>query len=202
MDGLSTDGTLEELDRYRGQLGKVISEADSGVFGAMNKGLSHARGKWVLFLGADDQLADARVLTDARNELETSTASFVCGRARYCDGRVYHLHTPPRILYRNFIHHQACFYRREVISRFRYDPSLRYQGDYDLNLRMILAGERLSAWGRLVSYCASGGLSDAGAWANYREEISVRHRYFPGVACWTFDAASVLRFLRKKVVRK
>ena len=53
----------------------------------------------------------------------------------------------------------------------------------------------------VANICGIAGLSDAGRWRGYREEITVRHRYFAAWRCWCWDALSVVRYLRKKIVR-
>lgn len=64
VDGASTDGTIEFLNSKSGYFSVLISEPDTGIYNAWNKALKHARGEWVLFLGADDILADKNVLRD------------------------------------------------------------------------------------------------------------------------------------------
>lgn len=65
VDGASTDGTVEFLNSRREFFSVLISEPDTGIYNAWNKALKHARGEWLLFLGADDILADDNVLNDA-----------------------------------------------------------------------------------------------------------------------------------------
>lgn len=47
IDGGSTDGTLELLERYRPQLSVLVSEPDRGIYDAMNKGIARATGEEV-----------------------------------------------------------------------------------------------------------------------------------------------------------
>ena len=54
IDGGSTDGSVEILQRHSSLLAYWVSEPDSGVFDAWNKGLSMATGEWIAFLGAED----------------------------------------------------------------------------------------------------------------------------------------------------
>jgi len=54
IDGGSTDGTLDVIKKYTDKIDYWISENDSGVFDAWNKGLQLSHGKWIGFLGADD----------------------------------------------------------------------------------------------------------------------------------------------------
>jgi len=58
VDGASSDGSFAEVDRYRGdpRLGWCVSEPDSGIYNAMNKGAAHVRGDYLLFLNSGDTL--------------------------------------------------------------------------------------------------------------------------------------------------
>lgn len=202
IDGASTDGTREWLETQRNRLGTLVSEPDTGVYAAMNKGLTAARGDWVLFLGADDRLAAPDVFTQVADPLRRTAAGIVAGSARFTDGRLYAPQLTAAIR-RNFLHHQATFYRRQFFGQHgRFDPQLRIQADYDLNLRWVRAGVELAALPQLIALCGTGGLSDSGQWSNYREEIAVRHRHFAAGQCWLWDLGSVVRHIRKKILRK
>jgi glycosyltransferase involved in cell wall biosynthesis len=202
IDGASTDGTVAWLEARRARLAHLLAEPDHGVYDAMNKGLAAARGEWVLFFGADDRLASDSVLCEAVASLKTSAAGVVAGEVTYDDGRIYRLKLPPVPLARNFLHHQGTFYRRSLFGESGgFDPTLSIMGDYDLNLRWWLKGVRFEPLKLPVAVCASGGLSDAGTWRGYREEITVRHRHFPAWHCWPWDVGSLIRYGRKRIVR-
>jgi glycosyltransferase involved in cell wall biosynthesis len=201
VDGASTDGAREWLEALRGRLAALVSEPDAGAYAAMNKGLRLARGNWVLFLGADDRLASADVLAEVSAHLDARIAAVFAGEAAYDDGRIYLSANRPRHAARNFVHHQAAFYHHDCFAERAYDESLRFQADYDLNLRLWRAGMQIAPLTLRVAVCAPGGLSDAGRWANYREEITVRHRHFPAWQCWPWDVGSAVRYVRKQIVR-
>jgi putative colanic acid biosynthesis glycosyltransferase len=203
VDGASTDGTPEWLKTQRDLLGVLISEPDAGIYDAMNKGITVARGEWVLFLGADDRLAANDVLALAAGILRQSTADLVAGQAKFDDGRTYPFVAEPDVVRRNFVHHQSAFYRRKVFAEHgRFDTTLGIQADYDFNLRLFRAGVSFAPVNLPVATCASGGRSDGGHWQNYREEITVRHRHFAAWRCWFWDLGSGLRYLRKKILRR
>lgn len=202
IDGASTDGTREWLESHRDRFAALISEPDTGVYAAMNKGVALARGEWVLFLGADDRLVRDVVLSGAAEHVRGSAAGVIVGEAAYDDGRLYRLPARIRPLARNFVHHQAAFYRRTLFDENgSFDPSLRIAADYELNLRLWRHRVRFKSIPLRISACGIAGLSDGGDWRVYREEIAVRHRYAPAWRCLFWDALSVLRFLRKQLVR-
>lgn len=202
IDGASTDGTLEWLESQRSRFGTLISEPDNGVYDAMNKSIAVARGAWFLFLGADDRMASPTVLAEITAILNQATSDVVVGEAVYEDGRVYSLGADDTAIRRNFVHHQAAFYRRSLFAAHgNFAAKLQIMADYDFNLRLLKAGVRFHPAPVRIATCGSGGLSDAGGWTGYREEITVRHRYFPACQCWLWDTGSVVRYLRKKILR-
>lgn len=64
IDGESTDGTLDVIKSYAMLNSNIqyISETDSGIYNAMNKGIQMASGDYILFLGAGDTFFDDEVL--------------------------------------------------------------------------------------------------------------------------------------------
>jgi glycosyltransferase involved in cell wall biosynthesis len=56
VDGQSSDNTLKVAQSFANEKTKIISEADNGIYDAMNKGLALAMGEYVLFLNAGDEL--------------------------------------------------------------------------------------------------------------------------------------------------
>ena len=68
IDGLSNDGTLDVLKKHESKITKLISEKDSGIYDAMNKGISMSRGEVICFLNSDDYFKDVNLLRDIAYE--------------------------------------------------------------------------------------------------------------------------------------
>ncbi|MFC1603328.1 glycosyltransferase, partial [Pseudomonadota bacterium] len=58
IDGGSTDGTVDVLKKYDSQIDYWDSVPDNGISDAMNKGVSHASGDYIIFIHADDYFAN------------------------------------------------------------------------------------------------------------------------------------------------
>lgn len=203
IDGASTDGSADWLRTRRDTIATLLSEPDGGVYEAMNKGIAAARGDWIIFLGADDRFASDTVLHTAASIIRSENRVVFVGEARFSDGRLYRLENPRHAVRRNFVHHQAAFYPRRVFAEHGgFDVSLRLQSDYDFNLRLLRNGTRFAPIPLRIAECRAGGLSDSGRWDNYREEILVRHRHFSLLHSAIWDAGSIVRCGRKKIVQR
>ncbi|RZK61390.1 MAG: glycosyltransferase, partial [Pedobacter sp.] len=64
IDGKSTDGTLDIIEKYRSKISKIVSEPDKGIYDAMNKGLALATGDYVLFMNSGDEIYDETTVED------------------------------------------------------------------------------------------------------------------------------------------
>ncbi|TLV00948.1 glycosyltransferase family 2 protein [Dyadobacter luticola] len=70
IDGKSRDETLKIAGGYEDVVSKIVSEKDSGLYDAMNKGLRLSTGKYIWFLNAGDEMRDPNVLSNLLPALE------------------------------------------------------------------------------------------------------------------------------------
>ena len=70
IDGASVDGSTAILEEYRPKLAHAISEPDRGIYEAMNKGITRARGRYLLFLNSGDHLRTPEALALAAPHLD------------------------------------------------------------------------------------------------------------------------------------
>ncbi|MGZ9098055.1 MAG: glycosyltransferase family 2 protein [Micavibrio sp.] len=124
IDGDSSDGTKNYLRTLPAQ---TISEPDTGIYEAMNKGIDRANGDYLLFLNAGDTLAQPDTLAKIADQ--SAGQDFIFGDAlengEYKSARPY-----PKILYGMITHHQAMFYRRTALGNLRYDTRYKIAADY------------------------------------------------------------------------
>jgi glycosyltransferase involved in cell wall biosynthesis len=138
VDGASTDGTLDVLERYRRRIGILVSEPDRGVYHAMNKGVALARGEYLLFLNGGDYLAEDTVLERVfaqKRAADILYGSWVCRRD---DGFLYRCNVPPEeVITKSFfaydiLNHQSTFIKKALFEKFGlYDEQYRIMADWE-----------------------------------------------------------------------
>lgn len=143
IDGASTDGTLEILDEYSDQITCLISEKDEGIYDAMNKGITRARGDYLIFMNGGDAFASKQVL---KLVSEAPQVDLIYGDLYYETPGGERAEYPDQLtggyLRKNMVPHQATFYRRELFSQFgSFDTSYRIAADYELFVRLLELGK-------------------------------------------------------------
>jgi len=150
IDGESSDGTLDIIDRYKSGIREVISEKDKGHIYAWNKGLKQATGDIVGFLHSDDIYADNKVISDFveafkldgvdgvdcvygdlvyvqrknTNKVVRYWRSGEGNRAKIASGWM-----PP---------HPTLFIKKEIYERYGYyNIDFRISADYEIMLRFL-----------------------------------------------------------------
>jgi glycosyltransferase involved in cell wall biosynthesis len=83
VDGASTDGTIDVINRHINQIATFMSERDKGIYDALNKGIQLATGDVVGFLHADDLYASDDVLSMIAQAFEDPTVCAVYGDLEY-----------------------------------------------------------------------------------------------------------------------
>lgn len=151
VDGASSDGTVELIKAAQHDRLHWISEPDRGIYDAMNKGIEMARGEWILFLGADDELSDVSALGDIFLVPGIEKYDLICGKSTYRDGRICNPRLDWHILIFNTVHHQAVFYNKRLFSTFRYRTDIPVVADYELNLYAYLHRLPVLFLGRQIS---------------------------------------------------
>lgn len=138
VDGASSDNTVDLIRTNHHDRLRWISEPDLGIYDAMNKGIAMARGEWILFLGADDELVDRSVLSDIFTDQGIQKYDLICGMSVYRNGRACVPRLDWHTLIFNTVHHQAVFYHKRLFDDFRYRTDIPVVADYELNLYAYL----------------------------------------------------------------
>ena len=147
IDGGSTDGTLDILSKYQGKISRCISESDTGIYEAMNKGIKLLSGDIVATLNSDDIYADHTIISKIVEFIKTGGLDAAYGDLIYVNrnntNQVKRFWKPGQYKRKAFCYgwvlpHPTFFCRKEIFERFGYfNDKLKIAADFELMLRFI-----------------------------------------------------------------
>ena len=144
VDGASTDGTLDVINAYRDNVDVIVSEKDSGVYNAMNKGVGLAKGKWCIFMNGGDMFASTNAISQMfllRSPRPSTKVYYGDTWIRANNGTAsltQALPVWPTIKRcQPYIHQSAFFYIPECNEPF-FDEKYRIVSDYNTSLQYYL----------------------------------------------------------------
>ena len=174
MDGASTDGTVDILERTAGsRVNILISEPDRGIYDAMNKAIQRATGEYVLFLNGGDEFHDAQVVETCLSLL--GSADIIHGGVQVFQNgaprnapifgcQPADVPLQPEFFYRAMIPHQAVLIRRKLFTTIGpHDARYRIAGDREWLHRAAAAGARFHATPLVFANFFLGGISTSAA---------------------------------------
>lgn len=147
IDGGSIDGTIEILNKFKilfenkGVSFKYISESDSGIYNAMNKGIALASGQWMIFMNSGDFYASSHIF-EKIVPLCQSKYDIIYGDWMKLDKNGKTTYQKAKAL-KSFMttiptRHQSFFIRSSLLKKRKYDEKYCICADYDWLLKAYL----------------------------------------------------------------
>lgn len=146
IDGNSTDNSVQIIQKYAISIAYWLSEPDTGIYDAMNKGIKVATGDWILFINSDDYLINSSVIGKSVPFLSNSESLVVYGKMIYIlpSGEelvIGDYWNKIKNTFRNYtmgaVSHQSTFHSNQLFTHFLYDTGYKLAGDYELLLRHL-----------------------------------------------------------------
>ncbi len=146
IDGGSTDGTLDIIRKYEGQIDYWVSEKDEGIYDAMNKAITLASGEWIYFLNSGDAFIEENILSHIRSYLNQSSYSVVAGKVavvrnnKIIDEFPYPIKglRSVKSMFESHFCHQALFIKTKAyLTAACFDKSYKIFSDFNTVYRII-----------------------------------------------------------------
>ncbi|MEK7144011.1 MAG: glycosyltransferase family 2 protein [Patescibacteria group bacterium] len=147
IDGGSTDGTVEIINKYRDKIAKFVSEPDKGIYDAMNKGVKLAAGEIIGALNSDDFYADNKVIVEVADKMRETNADVCWGDLVYVDRnntdkiiRFWKSSEYRKGKFKQGWHppHAAFFVKKQVYDKYGlFNLNFKIAADYELMLRFL-----------------------------------------------------------------
>jgi len=184
VDGQSTDKTLEVIARYEG-IDQLISEPDSGLYDAMNKGLKEASGDYVWFLNSGDQIYTHDTVERMLVGLD-EMPDVIYGGTMIIDEEQNEigdrrLKPPDPLTWQSFrqgmvVCHQSILVKRELAPE--YNLAYHLSGDIDWVIRACRPAGHIHYSGLILSRFLEGGLTRHNIKAGLKERFRIMTHYY------------------------
>lgn len=222
VDGASTDATLrlaqayvtESQAQHNGHQVMVTSEPDKGLYDAMNKGLKHAMGDYVLFLNAGDTFPSESTLTKvaACAEMASVLPGVLYGDTDIVDNegrfvRHRRLSPPKKLSWKSFMQgmvvcHQAFYARTDLAKQVPYQLKYRYSADVDWCIRVMKMAQKqglpLCNVQAVVANYLDGGMTEKNHKTSLKERFRVMESHYGYLPTLFMHAWFAVRSVLKK----
>ena len=184
IDGKSTDGTLEIIEKYRYRLAVFINEKDAGIYDAMNKGLALAKGDYIIFMNSGDEFYEKdTVKTVFASEPD---ADIYYGETEMINEQLQNLgqrrhKSPENFTWKDFkygmsVSHQAVFIRRNLVEP--YDLKYQLSADIDWILTVAKKAQKIVNVRRYVTKYLVGGMSKKKHRQSLLERFAIMQKHY------------------------
>ncbi|MCE3278383.1 MAG: glycosyl transferase [Bacteroidetes bacterium] len=178
IDGASTDGTLNLIEKYESKIALLHSGKDDGIYDAMNKGLKDSTGDYILFLNAGDELFSSDTIEKALTGIQNADVYYGNSAIVNSAGRILgdRRLTPPETLdwkslkYGMCVSHQS-FIARRLLCDF-YDTNYKVSADIDWVIKVLKQSDNVVNTHLYISKFLEGGTS------NKRRKKALLERFF------------------------
>lgn len=178
IDGLSGDETIEIARKYQIEFPqiKIISEADKGIYDAMNKGIDLAKGEWVYFLGSDDSIYESTTLEQIFNNGQIEKLDVIYGNVHSsCFNGIYDGEfTYSKLAIKN-ICHQAIFFRKTIFKKTeKFNTKYKVLADWDHNIKWFFSSKISKSYtNQIIANFGEGGVS-----SKFKDEVFEKDKSF------------------------
>lgn len=183
IDGGSDDGTLDILRKYEDRIDYWVSERDSGIYDAMNKGIDLAGGNWINFMNAGDSLFNESTISLIFSDMaKTHGVDVIYGDVlivypQY--GGMNKIRKAGRLsdLWKGMqFSHQSALIAAEYIKSNKFNPVYRLAADFDLLYSAYRQSRSFFYTGQTLACTSAGGVSDLQRVRVYRERLRIVSR--------------------------
>lgn len=133
IDGGSTDGSLEIAQSFKVEGDELVSENDSGIYHAMNKGIKRSSGDVIMFLNSGDLLHDSIKTFNDIGVMDNSDlylyGFMIRGKIRLPRINVWRFWSMPTS-------HQAILYSSRILRMYPFNETYKYAADFEHYLRI------------------------------------------------------------------
>jgi glycosyltransferase involved in cell wall biosynthesis len=182
IDGGSKDGTVDIIKKYDNRINYWISESDSGIYDAMNKGISHAKGDYIYFLNAGDTIYSNTTMGDIFKDSYDADVYYGKTCLINIDGSIRKTtKIPEKLTWKKMwkgmlISHQSIVFKRSIIEN--YNQHYKYISDYDYIIKCLKRSKTIVNTNQIMSNYLLGGVSERKILPCWQERLQIVKKHY------------------------
>jgi glycosyltransferase involved in cell wall biosynthesis len=214
IDGGSTDGTMDIINKYKNQIAIIISEKDYGIYEAMNKGIEKSTGNFIAFLNAGDRYFSSDTLFSVGNYIDKyrrkTDLFFFQSLSTSEDNSVVRLIDTSDItdkftIYKKSFSHMATFINRPIFDTYgMYNENNKIISDYEWLLKVLVKNKKAFKFiNHIVSIFEIGGISTDPKFKNlHRSELDkVYQTYFTRIENLVYNSSFFKKIYKTNLLK-
>jgi glycosyltransferase involved in cell wall biosynthesis len=214
IDGDSNDGSKELIEKYSDNISHRVSEPDTGIYNAMNKGIKAAKGAYCLFLNSGDYFLTTDILLTINKEIKNEEIIYGNGRREIGNNKTALVEIPEKLqldyFSNNSLFHPATFIKRSLFDTYGlYNESNKIVSDWEFFIKTIFINNVSSRKIPFeISVVEEDGISRSaeGRETLKKEVENVMNSYFPPSVLSLIDEnkklKSIVRTKNKNLLRR
>lgn len=165
IDGGSQDKSKMIIEDYSQYIDHWVSEPDTGIYNAMNKGIKHAHGKYLLFLNSGDVFYDNGVLAEIKSYFNNEISFLIGNLAYFLEGKEYMRRSPECLTFSylidKHISHPSTFIKTDMFRKHGfYNENLEIVSDWEFFFKTLgLNGETYKRLDTTITLFDTNGIS-------------------------------------------
>lgn len=141
IDGASTDNSIDIIKNYSDKISYWVSEPDSGIYNAMNKGIKESKGEYILFINSGDIIHNSQFISSYISELKD--ADIIYCNLKIEGNNINSIKEYPdsldiKYFLEDTLPHPASFIKRELFHKYGYyNENMKICSDWAFFFRLI-----------------------------------------------------------------
>ena len=183
IDGGSNKKTLDIFEKYKSRINYFVSEKDSGIYNAMNKGILASKGEYLLFLNAGDCLFDSQNLKLTTEKFDKNNDVIYCEGTFDIDNKLVSWKIPSKLteafFYRSALFHQATFFKRTLFEKYGlYDEKYKIASDWKYCLMLFKSNVHFQYIDKIISRDDCNGISSTNKELSKNERTNILKEFY------------------------
>ncbi|WP_075591054.1 glycosyltransferase family 2 protein [Labilibacter marinus] len=184
VDGASKDSTLKLIKKHEGFISQWISEPDTGIYDAMNKGVGLSTGDYLWFMNSGDEIAEHETLQLAINH--SQGADIYYGETLMIDENGQEigdrrLKVPDQLTWKSFkrgmlVSHQSFIVKRSLVGK--YNLKYKYSADFEWCLKAMKSAKVICNTELVLSKFLDGGFTKQNIIPGLKERFRIMVQHY------------------------